>query len=69
MTARSLIAKLHSFKGKQIIDCIDAITALAAGYSVNVMDPEINNGSIDEEPRRLNVRTDKNSKITSFSIG
>jgi hypothetical protein len=65
------MAKLLHFKGKQIIDCADQIEAIAErlGYAVNVMDPAFNGPSIDEEPNRLNVRTDKNSIITSFTIG
>jgi hypothetical protein len=71
MTARSLMHDLAPLKGKQIKDCADQIEAIAAKhhFSVNVMDPEINTGSIDNEPRRLNVRTDKDSVITSFTIG
>lgn len=71
MTARTLIAKLQPFKGSQIIDCIDQITSIAQAlkYSVNVMDPEFNGASIDNDDARLNVRTDKDSVITSFTIG
>jgi hypothetical protein len=71
MTAHTLIQKLRPFKGKQIIDCADAIKAIAEplGYTVNVMDPLFNLVSIDSDYRRLNVRTDENSVITSFTFG
>lgn len=71
MTAHSLIDKLDRFKGKQIKDAIDEITSIADQYEfvVNVMDPLFNTASIDNEPNRLNVRTDKDSVITSFTIG
>lgn len=65
----ALIAKLAPFKGKQVIACFDDISKIAAGYSINIIDPEFNTGSIDEDARRLNVRTDKDSVITSFTIG
>jgi hypothetical protein len=68
---RALIAELAPFKGQEIKDCIDLIetTAHAAGFSVNVIDPQFNSGSIDNDPKRLNVRVDQNSVITSFTIG
>lgn len=71
MTAPALIAELDRFKGKQIITCIDGIQAIADayGFSVNVIDPEFNTASIDNEATRLNVRTDRESVITSFTIG
>lgn len=71
MTAHTLIQKLRPFKGKQIIDCIDAIKAIAEPlrYSVNVMDPDYNVSSIDSDYSRLNVRTDRDSVITSFTVG
>lgn len=71
MTAHTLIQQLQPFKGKQIINCIDDIQMIADqhGYSVNVIDPEFNTASIDNEPKRLNVRTDKDSVIISFTIG
>lgn len=71
MTAPALIAELDRFKGKQIITCIDDIqtAADAHGYSVNIIDPEFNTASIDNEATRLNVRTDRDSVITSFTIG
>lgn len=71
MTVSALMAKLKPFKGRQLIDCVDAITSVAAdrGYSLNVIDPTFNVLSIDREPRRLNVHTDDNSLIVSFSVG
>lgn len=72
MTHLNVMSELHPFMGKQIIDCSKDIEIIARyhGLRVNVMDPKINNkNSIDNEPDRLNVRTDKNSVITSFTIG
>jgi hypothetical protein len=71
MTARTLQHELSPFIGKQLIDSADAIEAIAAkhGFSVNVIDPEFNTGSIDNERDRLNVRTGADSIITSFTIG
>lgn len=68
MTAHTLMAKLQPFKGKKLNDCIDAISALAKGYRVNVMDPEVNTGSIDNESDRLNVKT-RGGVITAFTVG
>jgi hypothetical protein len=71
MNKRALIAKLQPFVGRQLIACIDEIKkiALAAGCSdVLARDPETP-ASIDEEPKRLNVRTDADFNITSFTIG
>ena len=71
MTTHTLMDKLRPFTGKQLIECIDQIAAIAElmKYSVNVMDPEYNISSINEDYHRLNVRTDKDSLITSFTIG
>lgn len=65
----AVIAKLTRFEGKQVIACFDEIAKIAAGYTINIIDPEFNTGSIDEDSRRLNIRTDGNSIITSFTIG
>jgi hypothetical protein len=71
MSPRALINRLYHFRGKQIIDCIDKIQTIAdlSGYTVNVMDPAFNVGPIDNDPYRLNIRTDGNSVITSFTVG
>lgn len=71
MTAHSLLHKLHPYQGCRLTKCIDGIesAAQAAGYTVNVMDPEFNIRSIDNEPKRLNVRSDRHGIVTSFSIG
>jgi len=71
MTAHTLIEKLIRFEGYDLIDALDEIERIAKfhGYSVNVIDPEFNTGSIDQDFSRLNVRTDKESIITSFTIG
>jgi hypothetical protein len=71
VTARAMIAKLQRFVGMQLIDCADEIAALATagGYTVNINDPTFNTASIDEESKRLNVRTDVDYNITSFTIG
>jgi hypothetical protein len=71
MSALTLIHKLETYKGKQLISAVDDIKELAKrmGYSVNIIDPEFNLGSIDNDYSRLNVRTDANSVIRSFTIG
>lgn len=61
-----------SFVGQQIIDCADQIERVAKqhGYSsVNVMDPTFNSSNIMVDPHRVNVHTDSNSVVISFSIG
>lgn len=71
MSTRTLLDLVAPFKGMAVIDCIDRIKAIAAQhyFTVNVMDPQFNTGSIDEDPRRLNIRTDDVSVIKSFSVG
>jgi hypothetical protein len=63
-----LIHRLEIYKGCKINDCIDAIIQVSAGYSVNVMDPTINIGPIDNNNHRLNVKTE-DGIVKSFSIG
>lgn len=71
MSHLGIMIELYRFKGKQIIECFNDIQEIALQYGlhVNVMDPEINKVNIDNEPDRLNVKTDKDSVITSFTIG
>lgn len=71
MSHIGLMVELYHFKGRTIIECFNDIQEIAHahGFRVNVMDPEINTGNIDSEPDRLNVRTDKDSVILSFTIG
>jgi hypothetical protein len=71
MTAHTLIEKLVRFEGEELLDVIDEIEriARASGYTINVIDPQFNTGSIDNDFSRLNIRTDKDSVITSFRIG
>lgn len=72
MSYLSIRNELQPYMGKQIIDCRDRIETIAKhhGLRLNVMDPEINKDiRIDNESDRLNVRTDANSVITSFTIG
>ena len=66
-----LMADLQKFVGKPINHCIDDLESVAHKhrYSVNIIDPQFNVGSIDNDDDRLNVRTDKDGKIISFSIG
>lgn len=66
-----LLASLARFKGQMVINCGDDIETMAhrAGFSVNIIDPVFNTGNIDTDGKRLNVRTDENSVIKSFSIG
>jgi hypothetical protein len=64
-----LIHRLQIFRGLKVIDCIDRITQVGIGYSINVMDPSINIGPIDNDNHRLNVKTDSNGVIVKFTIG
>jgi hypothetical protein len=63
--------ELQPFVGRQLIDCADELKAVAErhGYTIDPLDHELNTGSIDREPRRLDVILDDNSIITEFSIG
>jgi hypothetical protein len=71
MSRASFMAELQAFIGHAIIECADAIETIAKRhkYSVNVLDPEFNKGSIDNDESRLNVRTNRVGAIISFSIG
>ncbi len=73
MNRVALMRQLEPFKGKQVKDAIDGIMGVASQHGcslpVNVMDPVFNSFAIDEEPNRLNVHTDRESRIMSFSIG
>jgi hypothetical protein len=71
MSHLEIIMELHPLIGKQIIECAKDIEIIAChhGFYVNVMDPEFNTAAIDNDPKRLNVRTDKDSKVVSFTIG
>jgi hypothetical protein len=71
MSDHVIMARLSRFAGRTLISSADEIIEIAHqfGYTVNVVDPLFNTGQIDNEPKRLNVRTDKDSNIVSFSIG
>lgn len=71
MSRASLMADLQKYVGHAIIECADAIEAIAKHhrYSVNVIDPDFNPGSIDNDESRLNVRTNRDGVVISFSIG
>ena len=71
MSRLSIMTELNPFKGKQIMDAFNDIQEIALRYKleINVIDPEFNTNSIDNDENRLNVRTDANSVITSFTIG
>ena len=71
MSHLDIMMELHPFIGKHIIDCAEEILRIARHHrlTLNVMDPEFNTASIDSEPDRLNVRTDKESIVVSFTIG
>lgn len=62
---------VQPFLNAHLNRAVDSINlhASAAGYSVNIQDPEFNTGSIDQDPRRLNVLTDKSGVITAFTVG
>jgi hypothetical protein len=67
----AVMIELAPFKGKLVSACFRDINevARAHGLTVNIMDPDFNTASIDEEPRRLNVRTDRAGVVKSFTIG
>lgn len=71
MSRSSLMADLQTYIGHAIIECGDAIETIAARhkYSVNIIDPDYNVGSIDNDESRLNVRTNRDGVVISFSIG
>ena len=71
MSRPPVLDQMRPFVGQSLIESIDEITRIATAHrcTVNVMDPQINRISIDNEPLRLNVRTDKDSVITMFTIG
>jgi hypothetical protein len=55
-----------------VLTSIDEIMKIAATHHcrVNIIDPEqYNPYSIDEEPDRLNVRTNRDGNIWLFTIG
>ena len=64
-----MMHRLEMFRGEPVEDCIDKIGQVAFGYEINVMDPTVNIGPIDNDNRRLNVRTNQSGIITSFTIG
>jgi hypothetical protein len=71
MSRPPILDQLRPFVGKTLIESIDEITRIAAShrYTVNIVNPEFKRVDIDEEPLRLNVRTDRDSVITMFTIG
>lgn len=71
MSRASLMADLQKYIGHAIIECADAIEKIAHlhRYSVNIIDPDYNRGSIDNDESRLNVRTNRDGTVISFSIG
>ena len=71
MSRPPVLDQLRPFVGKTLIESIDEITRIAAShrYTVNIVNPQFKRVDIDEEPLRLNVRTDKDSMIIMFTIG
>jgi hypothetical protein len=71
MSRAALMAELQTYIGHAIIECADAIEKIAERhkYSLNVIDPDFNIGSIDNDESRLNVRTNRDGVVISFSIG
>ena len=71
MSRAFLMSELQGYSGHAIIECADAIEKIAKRhrYSVNVIDPDFNIGSIDNDESRLNVRTNRDGVVISFSIG
>lgn len=71
MSRPPVLDQMRPFVGKMLIESIDEITRIAAShrYTVNIVNPQFKKVDIDEEPLRLNVRTDKDSMIIMFTIG
>lgn len=71
MSRASLMADVSKYVGHAIIECSDAIEQIAKRnrYSVNIIDPDFNVRSIDNDESRLNVRTNRAGEIISFTIG
>lgn len=71
MSQAALMADVHAFVGKPLLNCIDKIEASAKRNRYEVLikghDAPPNIDANDES--RLNVRTDKDGVIVSFSIG
>lgn len=71
MSKASLLADVAQYVGHAIIECADAIEAIAKKnrFTVNILDPDYNTGSIDADGSRLNVRTNREGVVLSFSVG
>jgi hypothetical protein len=69
MNHLAVMLELAPFRSRSITNCIKDINEIARyhGLIVNIID--MKTGSIDEDPRRLNVRTDQRGLIKSFTIG
>jgi hypothetical protein len=70
MSHGALIADILPFIGKQAIECFDRIDDIAKRYHCTALIRGSDSPrNIDAEQNRLNIYTDKDSKIVSFSIG
>jgi hypothetical protein len=72
MAHELLLTRLAAFEGKRLMRYFDEISEIAKARGltkINVMDPTFNPTEIDVETDRLNIRTDDNGRIVSFSIG
>jgi hypothetical protein len=71
MSRGALMADVTKFCGHRTNECFDQIKSIASRYhySVILLDPEYNPGSIITDASRLNVFQDKAGKVSSFSIG
>jgi len=66
-----LMEAVKPFIGLPVLTSIDEIIRIAGIHKcrVNIIDPQYNPCSIDEEPDRLNVRTNRDGNIWLFTIG
>ena len=71
MSKAAMLADVAKYVGHAIIECEAAIKAIAKRnhYSVNVMDPDFNTSPIMSDGSRLNVRTNRDGEVISFSVG
>ncbi len=71
MSKAALLADVAQYVGHAIIECEAAIKEAAEKnrFTVNVMDPDFNTNPIMKDDSRLNVRTNRDGVVLSFSVG
>jgi hypothetical protein len=71
MSRHPLMDDLRPFIGKPMLTSIEEIIRIATvhNFRVNIIDPQFNPSSIDEEPDRINVLSNRHGNICMFTIG